>query len=324
MRTKEKLAALLTGSGSEFISGSAIAEDLNISRAAVWKHIKALEKDGYKIEAVPNKGYRLSEDNDVVTEEAVLRYLGDLRDVFTVEVYTSVGSTNTLLKEKAGRLPDRSVIIAGAQTEGRGRIGRKFFSPEGTGIYLSVLLKQNIRPEHAGRLTTAAAVAACRAIEECTGSTAEIKWVNDVFVGGKKVCGILTEASVNYETGIPDNIAVGIGFNVYSPENGFPEDIAETAGAITEVRKKDLRARLAAVFLAGFHKACEDLDSPELYNEYKNRCFILGKPIYVLKKEGRIKAEAIDIRENFALLVRCEDGREEVLNAGEISIRPVK
>ena len=321
MGTRKQLLEMLDRGGDEYLSGAAIAGKLGITRAAVWKQIKSLQLDGYQIEAIHSKGYRLAGNHDVLSEDSVKAFLGSESGAFTLEVYDTVSSTNTLLKSKAERAPDWTVLIAGKQTAGRGRIGRSFYSPSGTGIYLSVLLRQNIGPDP-GRLTTAVAIAACRAIEQCTGRTAQIKWVNDVFIEGKKVCGILTEASVNYETGIPDCIIAGIGFNVYPPSDGFPSELSQTAGAITESRQANLRSRLAAEFLLLFRKACENLNSVELLEEYRKRCFILGEPIFVLRGEERIPATAISLREDFALIVRYEDGREEALRAGEVSIRP--
>ena len=323
LKNKDKLAALLLESGEEFLSGSVIAEELGISRAAVWKNIKYLEQDGYSIEGVNNKGYRLADDNDVVSPAFIEKYLGEKKDLFRAEVLESTVSTNTLLKSKADRLPDGAVIIAGNQTGGRGRAGRSFYSPSGTGIYLSVLLKRNIRFDDAGRLTCAAAAAACRAVEQCAQCSAGIKWVNDVFVNDKKVCGILTEASVNCETGVPDWIVTGIGFNVYEPEGGFPEEIAEVAGYISNKKQKDLRSRLAAAFILNFYDICEDLKSTALYEEYKARCFVPGRSVFVLSGGNKRPAEALDINEDFSLSVRYEDGSCEALNAGEVSIRPM-
>lgn len=323
MTTKEKLALMLEEGSGEYISGRAIAEELGITRAAIWKNIHLLENDGYIIEAVTNKGYRLAADNDAVSLSCARRALGEDADKFELEVMSSINSTNTYLKEKATDLPDGHVAIAGNQTSGRGRTGRSFFSPPHTGVYLSILLKRDIPAQNAGRLTTAAAIAACRAIENTTDAKPEIKWVNDVFIGEKKVCGILTEASVNFETGAPDWIITGIGFNVYKPEGGFPEEIADIAGAVTHERRKDLRCRIAAEFLKAFDRLCSDLNNNGIYEEYRSRCFILGRDIYVLKGGMSIPAKAVDIDKNFALTVRYDDGRCEVLNAGEVSTRPV-
>ena len=322
MTTKEKLAHLLENSGGAFVSGNEVADSLGITRAAIWKNVQQLQKEGYRIEAIPNKGYRLDPKNDVVSEGLIASFLGDKKDIFTLEVHDHLSSTNTVLKEKAANLSDWHVMIAGNQTSGKGRSGRSFFSPEGTGLYLSVLLRPDILMKDAGRLTTAAAVAACRAIEEETEAEPKIKWVNDVFAGGKKVCGILTEASVDFETGLPEWVVTGIGFNVYEPEGGFPNDLKHIAGAIVKEREKNLRARLAAAFLIHFHDFCADLSGKMLYREYKSRCFILGKNIDVIRGEERIPAIAEGLKEDFSLRVRYGDGTPGVLNAGEVSIRP--
>lgn len=322
MSTKEKLIELLEKNGEQYISGSAIAENLGITRAAIWKNIRQLEKEGYQIEAITNKGYRLDPLNDAVSAVSLSEALADPGAPFTLEVCSSVSSTNAVLKEKAASLPDWYVLAAGRQTLGKGRSGRSFFSPSDTGIYISILLRPDIPVSDAGKLTTAAAVAACRAIETCTQAKAEIKWVNDVFVNGKKVCGILTEASVNFETGKPDWIVTGIGFNVYEPEEGFPEEIRRVAGAISKERQKNLRVRLAAAFLKEFFALCRDLSGGALYREYKERCFILGKKIDILQGEKRIPAFAEDLTESFSLSVLYEDGTRGELNAGEVSIRP--
>ena len=178
----------------------------------------------------------LSPEKDVLSLEGIIRELGGYSGFFDIELRKSVTSTNTLLKELADVAEAAApwkVMIAEEQTAGRGRMGRSFESPEGTGIYLSILMKPHIPAEKAVRITTAAAVAACRAIEECTAETPSIKWVNDVYVRGKKVCGILTEGSADPATGLLNWAVMGIGFNVYKPQNGFSDAIKDVAGPIT-------------------------------------------------------------------------------------------
>ena len=230
MNARQQVSALLEEAGEDYLSGNAIAKELGITRAAVWKCIRQMEEDGYRVE-VTRKGYRLSEESDAVSRNAVLRYLGDAAPLFDVEVLSEVDSTNTCLKRMAPELkaagssesaPWRTVI-AGSQSAGRGRMGRTFVSPAGTGVYLSVFLTPHLSARQAVRITTAAAVAACRAIEACTaGESPErkpcIKWVNDILIDGRKTCGILTEASVDLESGGMDWAIMGIGFNVYEPE----------------------------------------------------------------------------------------------------------
>ncbi len=261
---------------------------------------------------------------DGISAERIKALLGEGGRHFRLRVLESTSSTNTLLASEAAELPHFSVVAAGAQTQGRGRLGRSFFSPPDTGVYISILLKENITCTDAGRLTTAAAIAACRAIEKCTDAKPAIKWVNDVFVGGRKVCGILTEASINCDTGQPDHMIVGIGFNVYPPEGGFPPELKEIAGSIVTERREGLRSALAAAFLNAFWEIFQTPGDPALFSEYKERCFVLGREIYVIKRNGPIPAKALKLMDDYSLLVRYQDGKKEVINAGEISIRPVE
>ena len=324
MNTKQKLADLLENSGGEYLSGSLLAEKLGITRAAVWKNIRRLKADGYKIEAVTNRGYRLGREQDAVSEAGIRAALGEQADIFTLEMYDVITSTNTVMKERAESLPEWTVIISSCQTAGRGRIGRSFYSPSDSGIYLSVLLRPALPASESTRITTAAAVAACRAIESCTTASPRIKWVNDVFVNGKKVCGILTEGSLNMETGGLDWAVMGIGLDVYEPDGGYPEEIREVVGSIAQQREKNLRNTLAASFLKQFYSICSRLEEADFAEEYKNRSFLIGEDILVLKGDAVLPARAVDIDRECRLLVQYEDGSREALSTGEVSVRPKK
>ena len=302
-------------------SGSLLAEKLGVTRAAIWKNIRRLEAEGYEIEAVTNRGYRLGKEHDAVSEAGICMALGNLAEVFTLEVHDTVSSTNTLLKERADTLPEWYAIISSCQTAGRGRIGRSFYSPSDTGVYLSVLLRPQLPAQEATRITTAAAVAACRAIESCTKACPKIKWVNDVFIEGKKVCGILTEGSFNMETGGLDWTVMGIGLNVYEPEGGFPEEIRQIAGSIAKKREKNLRNKLAAAFLRQFYILCNELTKADFAEEYRKRSFLIGEEILVLRGDAVLPAKALNIDEECRLLVQYEDGRKEALSSGEVSVR---
>ena len=330
MNTKEQLATLLEQSGSEYLSGERLATQLGLTRAAIWKNIGLLTADGYEIES-SRQGYRLGPNSDALSENSIRMYLGDLNSALELEVLSETDSTNSYLRNIAisaqhnGTLPALRpwhVVVASSQTAGRGRMGRTFVSPAGTGIYLSVLLRPSFDTNLAVRMTTAAAVAACQAIEACTDERPQIKWVNDVYVRNRKVCGILTEASINFETGVPDWVILGIGFNVYLPEGGFPPELKDIAGAITETRSQNLRSRIAAEFLTSFHRICSDLNNSEYSEEYKRRSFLLGQRIDVLKIDGPVPATAIDIDEECRLIVRYDDQSTEVLSSGEVSVRP--
>ena len=192
MTTKEKLLALLEDSKGTFFSGEEIARTLQVSRAAVWKAVNALREDGYTIDAATNKGYRLSPDSDILSPQGIRRFLKpEYRDL-DLTVLPTAPSTNALVREKANQgRPEGCVIIACEQTDGRGRYGRQFFSPVDSGVYLSLLLRPTAySPQQATCLTAAAAAAMCQAIEAVTGQQPGIKWVNDIFLHGKKVCGI--------------------------------------------------------------------------------------------------------------------------------------
>ena len=319
--TKERLVRMLAENRGSYLSGSRIAEQLGITRAAVWKQIRSLMAEGYEIDAVTNRGYCLGDRSDVITKEGLLAALGPEGARYTLEVHDSITSTNTVLKERAESLPDWYVIVSGRQTAGRGRIGRSFYSPEATGIYLSVLLRPALPAEQSVRITTAAAVAACRAIEETTERKPGIKWVNDVFVEDRKACGILTEGSLNLETGGLDWVVMGIGFNVYEPEGGFPEEIREIAGPVAAERAGDLRVQLAGSFLRHFGKVCDSLAEASFAEEYRKRSIVTGQNILVLRNGQEIPAFAEDIDGECRLRVRYADGREELLSSGEVSIR---
>lgn len=323
MQTKDKLLTLLQSRKGEFVSGEEIAEALTLSRTAVWKAANALRTSGYRIEAVRNRGYRLAAGTDILCKSDMEALLGADGDGLTLEVLSCVDSTNSLLREKANAgCPEGYVVLAGQQTGGRGRMGRRFYSPPDTGLYLSLLLRPtHLLPSEAVGITTMAAVAACRAIEEVSHQDAQIKWVNDIYLGGKKVCGILTEASIGLESGSLDYAVVGVGFNVCPPEEGFPEEISWIAGAILPRSQEGARNRLAAAFLKHF-LAIYRSGAPGYAEEYRRRSLVIGKPIRVLSPAGQRPAFALDVDSSCRLIVRYDDGTVDALSSSEVSIRP--
>lgn len=323
MTTKEKLLALLEDSKGTFFSGEEIARTLQVSRAAVWKAVNALREDGYTIDAATNKGYRLSPDSDILSPQGIRRFLKpEYRDL-DLTVLPTAPSTNALVREKANQgRPEGCVIVACEQTAGRGRYGRQFFSPVDSGVYLSLLLRPTAySPQQATCLTAAAAAAMCQAIEAVTGQQPGIKWVNDIFLHGKKVCGILTEASIGLESGSLDYAVVGVGFNVFLPEGGFPQEISKIAGAILPQPQEDARNRLAAAFLKHF-LAIYRSGGTGYAEEYRRRSLVIGKPIQVLSPAGVRSAFALDVDNSCRLIVRYDDGSVASLSSAEISIRP--
>ena len=323
METKDKLLALLQSRQGEFVSGEEIAEALTLSRTAVWKAANALRASGYRIDAVRNRGYRLDAGTDILSQSRIEALLGTDGSGLTLEVLSCVDSTNSRLREKANAgIPEGYAILAGQQTGGRGRLGRRFYSPPDTGLYLSLLLRPtHLLPSEAVGITTMAAVAACRAIEEVSSRQAKIKWVNDIYLDGKKVCGILTEASIGLESGSLDYAVVGVGFNVFLPEGGFPQEISQIAGAILPQPQEDARNRLAAAFLKQF-LAIYRSGGTGYAEEYRRRSLVIGKPIQVLSPAGARSAVALDVDNSCRLIVRYDDGSVASLSSAEISIRP--
>lgn len=322
MSVKERLLPLLHDYGENYLSGEAAAKLLGVSRNAVWKAVASLREDGYNIEAVTNKGYRLINSGDVLSSAEIEKRLTSLKGKLNIVVKKTVTSTNAILKEKAAMGADEgTVLIALEQTAGRGRFTRKFFSPLGSGIYMSILLRPTISAEDAALITTAAAVAVAEAAEKLSGRKTGIKWVNDVLIDGKKICGILTEASLNIESGVLDYAVLGIGLNAYEPQGGFPPEIKNIAGAIFNEPKSGLRSSLVAKVLENFFKHYKDISNRKYLESYRKRCIALGKQINVISNEGTRTAYALSIDENCRLRVRYSDGKEALLSSGEISIK---
>lgn len=326
MGTKEKLLALFEADKGKFFSGEELAARLAVSRTAVWKAVNSLRKEGYEIQAVQNKGYSLSVSTDILSIQGVEKYLNPEHSYIELEILPDIGSTNDYLREKAAQGKGEGyAVVAGAQTRGKGRTGRSFYSPADTGIYLSLLFRpKDCGPAQAVKFTTMAAVAACEAIEKVSHRSPQIKWVNDIYIDGKKVSGILTEASVSLENGSLEYVLLGIGINVYPPEKGFPQELRETAGSVFQERKSDGKNQLAAGFLNRLMDIYTKEEIGEYAEEYRKRSMVLGKRIQILTPEGEKGARALEIDKDCRLLVEYEDGNRELLRAGEIRIRPEK
>ncbi len=322
MNTKEKLMTLLDKNPGKPLSGSEMAQELGVSRTAVWKAIRGLQEEGYLIDADPGKGYTLRQENDMVTEAGIAKYLTKEQGL-RFQVFKKVDSTQNIVRERSAQgEAEGFVAVAMEQTVGRGRRGHTFYSPEGTGIYFSFLLRPEALTEDVGRITTMAAVAVAKAIQACGIEEVGIKWVNDVYVQNKKVCGILSEATTSLETlGIHD-VVVGIGLNLYTPPEGFPDDIKDRAGSIFGTQKQgDGRNKLVAYTCEAFFDLYRQGDPARIYEEYKKMCFVPGRRVTVLRGQMEREALALDLDEECRLVVRYDDGTEEALFSGEISLR---
>lgn len=323
MSTKDTVLALFEKNKGFFISGERIAQELDISRTAVWKAVKKLQSEGYQIKAVTNRGYCLDKESDVLTVRGIRSYLDDGCKELRPEVFVRVDSTNTKCVEKAeAGEPEGYVAVAGSQSAGRGRRGKAFFSPAESGIYMSILLRpEGLTENQVLHFTTMAAAAVSEAIEAVSDKKADIKWVNDIFINGKKVCGILSEASYGVRTGKLEYVIVGIGINAYEPTGGFPASIAEIAGCVFDEPAAGLKNRLAAEVLNRFMAYYRHLPDTPYSDEYIKRSMVTGKDVTVHKNKEKLKAHVLGIDEEFGLKVRYEDGSVEVLRSGEISIR---
>ena len=321
MGTKERLLELFEARKGGFLSGEEIAQALCVSRTAVWKAVNALRQEGYPIEAATNKGYCLSEKTDVLSQQGIRRSLKTAYQRLDLTVLPTAGSTNALIREMAGRgEPEGCVVVAGEQTAGRGRRGRGFYSPKDTGVYMSLLL----RPRHcavsrATGFTSMAAVAMCEAIEAVSGENAQIKWVNDVFVRGKKVCGILTEASLGMESGEVEYVVLGAGVNLYPPREGFPEELKPIAGAVLEGAVSDAKNRLAGEFINRMMDIYSVPDASGYVQKYRERSLVIGKTVTLLPEGRSVFVEDID--DACRLLVRDDSGKTACLSYGEIQVR---
>ncbi len=259
---------------------------------------------------------------DILSEAGIRSYLKT--EGISLKVFPSISSTNTVLKNLAEEgAPEGLCLIAEKQTAGRGRKGRSFYSPPDSGLYMSVLLRPTMPVSETTVITAWTAVAVAEAIESLAPVKAEIKWVNDIVINGKKVCGILTEASVDAESGLAHYLVVGIGVNTKVPESDFPEELKGIAGAaFGGAEIPDLRCRLAAGILDRLMEAYEKPDEKRCFEEYRMRSLVLGKPIRILCPDREPEeAVALELDRDFGLLVQTENGERRKLNSGEVSIR---
>ncbi len=321
MTVKNQLLSLFEKNKGQFFSGEELADTLGVSRNAIWKAVKSLKSEGYEITSDAKKGYALSNGTDILSESGIRNYLK--KEDVTLDVHTTIDSTNAYAKTLAEQgCTEGTIVVAAEQTSGRGRKGRDFYSPSSTGVYLSFLLRpKHCKSEDAAHITTMAAVAVCEAITEVSGECADIKWVNDIYMHGKKVCGILTEAAFNLEDTTIDYAILGIGINLYEPEEGFPKEIKDVAGCVFQSPLEDAKNRIVAAVIDHFYSYYKDFGTWNYVDAYKERCFVLGKEIYILSGNTKTEATAIDLDQDCHLIVSYEDGTTEALSSGEISIR---
>ncbi len=332
---KTEIISLLRQRGT-YVSGQELCERFGVSRTAVWKAVEQLKKDGYKIEAVKNRGYLLTEESGQVfgrTEiESRLKtnWIGQ-----SLYYYDSIDSTNVQAKRLAEEgAPDGSLVVADQQTAGRGRRGRGWISPAGANLYFTLLLRPRIAPDKASMLTLVMAMAVARGIQSRMGdgrspggqnASVGIKWPNDIVIMGRKACGILTELSLSVEQGTIDYLVIGVGINV--KRQTFSEELQGHAIALEEVLDEVSRSELLNAVLTAFEGYYEEFlatgDLTRLQKDYNELMVNLDQQVRVLDPKGEYEGIARGIRNTGELLVEIQGGETRAVYAGEVSVRGI-
>lgn len=324
MSSKQQLLTFLEANRDKYLSGEDMAKELGLSRSAVWKAIINLRGDGYKISAFPGKGYMLEEDNDILSLEGMSLFLDKRINKDLIHVYSTLDSTNQTAKEMAvSGAENGTLIIADKQINGRGRRKRSFVSPSG-GIYMSfVLNSERFATIDHGVMITYAVNAVCEAIEAVTGKHPQVKWMNDIFLDGKKICGILTESASDFETGEIQWIVLGIGINFSISAKDFPKEIESIATSIYKDSEEvqTTRNELVAAIINRILSDEAFIDKKAILLSYRKKLNMLGKKICIISRDGEMNARAIDIDEDGCLIAECEDGSTRHFSDGEISVR---
>lgn len=323
MNTKERVLELLEDRRGEDLSGEAIANLLKLSRTSVWKAIRELRADGYDIRAATHRGYCLSAANDILSAQGLLPFLRDRSHADGIRVFPSLASTNETAKELAlSGAGHGTVVMAERQTAGKGRYGRAFFSPPG-GLYMSFVLRPEALPfENAAAVTMFAAVSVCEAIEAVTQKKPVIKWVNDILLDGRKICGILTEAVTDVESGRFQWFVLGVGLNFRARPEDYPEELRQSAGALfSDERPPITRNRLAAELISGILLPAGSVKEKDLPARYRSRLMTLGRRVTVVQPRETYEALAVDIDEAGHLIVKTDAGDTRTLSSGEARVR---
>lgn len=320
--TRQALLEQLLSNSEKDFSGQELADRLGVSRAAVNKAAAELKKQGWQITAASGRGYRLLPGSDALTEEAICAQFPEGCPFAKVVVFDTIDSTNEEVKRLAAQgAPHGTLVVAAQQTAGKGRRGRRFESPDGRGVYFSLLLRPHIEAERAVAVTGSAAVAVRRAVQRLCGKELAIKWVNDLYLNSKKVCGILTEAAADFESGGIDYLVPGIGINISTTAAEFGPELSQIASSLyPEGHSPVSRAAIAAQAAAELLAMCPEFDYLE---EYRAACFVPGHWVTVQAAgQEPYTAKALDIDEQGRLVIQLNNGTRTALGYGEVSIRP--
>lgn len=310
----------------DFISGEKISDEFNMTRAGIWKYINMLKEDGYNIESVPRKGYRLISSPDILTLEEIEEYLSTDYIGRTIYYYDSIDSTNKKAKEIAIEENEGTVIVAEEQIQGKGRMGRTWVSPKGKGIWMSIILKPKVEPMKVARITLLGAAAVHKALANMN-IKAEIKWPNDILMQDKKISGILTEMSG--ELNMINYVIMGIGINANLDNNDIPEELRQKATSIRisegkEINRKQLLANILNIFEELYTDFIQNDNITNAIDICRKNSALIGKKVRVIKGEDIRLGKALDINEQGQLVVEFEDGVVENIYSGEVSVRGVE
>lgn len=321
---KNKILKILKDNKNQFISGENLSKDFGITRAAIWKYMNALKEEGYEITSISKRGYKLVSSPDILRYEEVEEYLQTKYIGRNILHYNAIDSTNKVAKSLAIEgIEEGTVIVSEEQTSGRGRLGRSWISPKSSGIWMSIILKPNISPMMASRVTLIGAAAVHKALEEI-GIDAKIKWPNDIVLNNKKLCGILTEMSgemdkLNY-------IVMGIGLNVNLDEEDFSDELKNMATSLKiekneQVNRKELFGKILNNFEILYDEFKEHGNIESTVDICRKNSLLLGKEVRVINGSKTVTVKALGLDEDGELLVEYEDKSKGKIISGEVSVR---
>lgn len=322
-RIDDLIINIFKGSRGEFVSGQALSNKIKITRSAVWKHIEGLRRQGYVILSAPSKGYRLLDAPDRLSASEIKRGIRTKTIGKEIRIFDEVGSTNDIAMEMGAKGGENGlVVVAESQSHGKGRMGRTWISPKGVNLYISILLRPGFSPHQASALTMMASVATATAISRTTGLDVEIKWPNDILIGGKKVSGILTE--MNAEEERIHYVVIGVGVNVNMKKEDFPDNLRMPADSLMECtgRRVD-RSGLLRALLESMDANFETLKNEGVMSiipKWRKLCSTLNKRIKVALPEAVITGVAEDVTQEGGLVVTFGEGLKRVIYAGDVTL----
>lgn len=324
MSTKSQVLTLLMKQAPNFISGEEMAQQLSLSRTAIWKAINELKKEGHIISSSRNKGYCYGK-SDVLSAEGIRLALKSATPSLSITVLNS--SESTMKDAKLAAIngePDNTLIVADIQEAPIGRFGRPFFSKAGSGIYMSMLLRPNKNFEEMAQYTVIMAVAVTRAMDKLIKVSTEIKWVNDIYINEKKVCGILSEAMSDVESGQISNVIIGMGINFSLKQEEFPKELRKKATSLfPKVEPTITRNELIGEIWNQFYAILNQLPEQHFLEEYRQKSFVLGKTVSFTQTGVEYEGIAVAINDHGELVVQLHDKTEKILSSGEISLSSI-